>query len=204
MEITLGIIIVTVIVSYMAWNNDALMNKLIFWPKRMDSPNEYQRFVTHGFLHADGTHLFFNMLTLYFFGRIVEVYYAEMGKLFLYPVMYVSAIIVAGLPSYIKHKNDYYYRSLGASGAVAAVLFSTVFLAPWYTISVFFIPMPAIIFAVLYLAYSIYMSRRGGDNIGHDAHFFGAIYGFAFAWAFSPDHGAYFLEQLMHPVFNLR
>ena len=74
MEITLGIIIVTVIVSYMAWNNDALMNKLIFWPKRMDSPNEYQRFVTHGFLHADGTHLFFNMLTLYFFGRIVEVY----------------------------------------------------------------------------------------------------------------------------------
>jgi membrane associated rhomboid family serine protease len=201
-SITLVIIIVTVLASVSAWNNSDAMNKMIFWPKGMNDPKEYFRFVTHGFIHADWPHLIFNMLALYFFGKWVESFFYAIGKGAFFGIMYLSAIVVASIPAFIKHRNNHYYRSLGASGGVAAVLFSFVFLAPWQTMYIWFIPMPSIVFAVGYLAYSAYMSRKGIDNVGHDAHFYGAVYGFAFTWIFDPNHGALFLEQLMHPRFN--
>lgn len=204
MSLTLIIIIITAITSVMAFSNHQLLDKLIFYPAKMNGPGEYYRFITHGLIHADWIHLFFNMYVLYIFGTQVEyLYQGYIGKPYLYMVMYVLALIASSLPSFAKHRNNYYYSALGASGAVAAVLFTFVYYAPWSTLLIFgIIPMPAIIGAVLYLVYSAYMSRKGTDNIGHDAHFYGAVFGFIFSFLFDPSHGRVFLEQLLKPQFN--
>lgn len=206
MSITIIIIAITVIISLVAFSNEELLNKLIFYPARMSSPSEYYRFITGGLIHADFIHLFFNMYVLYIFGRNVEyVYTAYIGKPYLFAVMYVFALIAASLPSFAKHRNNYYYRALGASGAVAAVLFAFVYYAPWATLRFFgVIPIPAIIFAILYLVYSAYAARKGTDNIGHDAHFYGSVFGFVFTLLFDPTHGQVFIEQIMNPSFDLR
>lgn len=206
MSITIVIIAITVIVSLVAFSNDELLNKLIFYPARMNSPAEYYRFVTAGLIHADLIHLFFNMYVLYIFGNNVEyVYTAYIGKPYLFGVMYFFALIASSLPSFAKHRHDYYYRALGASGAVAAVLFSFVYYAPWSMLYFFgIIPIPAIIFAVIYLVYSAYAAKRGTDNIGHDAHFYGSVFGFLFTLLFDPTHGQVFIQQILSPEFNIR
>lgn len=181
------------------------MEKLLFYPARMNNnPSEYYRFITCGVVHADFMHLLFNMFVLYSFGQQVEyVYAAYIGKTFLFPTMYIFALIASGLPSFAKHKNNYYYRALGASGAVAAVLFSYVYYAPWSVLYLFgIVPIPAIIGAVAYLVYSAYAAKRGNDNIGHDAHFYGAVFGFVFTLIFDPTHGQIFIQQLLRPSFN--
>lgn len=202
MSFTLVIIIATALVSFAAFNNDDLRNKLILWPRRMDNPAEYYRFITSGFIHSDMTHLFFNMFTLYFFGRNAEYWFNVIGRPALYPLLYLVAIVAASIPSFLKHRNNPYYSALGASGGVSAILFCTVYIAPWTTIYVWFIPIPAIIAGVLYLVYSAYMAKQERDNIGHDAHFWGAVFGFVFTFIFDPTHGRFFLEQLMQPQFN--
>lgn len=202
MSITLAVIIITVLISLGAMNNGELMNKLILWPRRMDNPGEYYRFITSGFIHADYLHLFLNMFALYSFGNFIETYYAVLlGSPYMYIIMYLSGIIVSSLPSYMKHRNNSYYRSLGASGGVSAVLFAFVYFAPWTIIRIWFIPIPGIIAAVAYLGYSAYMDRKGTDNIGHDAHFWGAVYGFLFTIVFEPSHGGIFIDALLHPEF---
>jgi len=203
MSLTLIIIIVTVLISIAAFNNDDLYNRLILWPRRMDNPAEYYRLLTSGFIHADWPHLFFNMLTLYFFGREVEGAFAVIGQPLLFIVLYLAGIVVSSLPSFMKNRNNSYYRSLGASGGVAAVLFAFVYFAPWQQIYVWFIPIPGILAGVGYLIYSATMSRKGKGNINHDAHFWGAIFGFFFTLLVSPDHGLLFLNQLLHPTFSL-
>lgn len=202
MTYTLIIIIVTAIISYSAFNNDSLYNKLIMWPNRMNTPGEYYRLLTSGFIHADWAHLIFNMLTLFFFGQSVENAFAYYGmSKILFLVLYLAGIIVASLPSFMKHKNDSFYRSLGASGGVAAVLFSYIYFSPWQIIYVFFLPIPGIVAGVGYLIYAAYMSRKGRDAVNHDAHFYGALFGFVFTLLFAPDHGKMFLYQLLHPSF---
>ncbi|MCB0697939.1 MAG: rhomboid family intramembrane serine protease [Chitinophagaceae bacterium] len=204
MTITIIIIAITVLVSFSAFSNDELFNKLIFYPARMDNPSDYYRFITGGLIHADWIHLLFNMYVLYIFGRQVEgVYSVFLGKPMLYAVLYIFALVFSSLPSFAKHRHDYYYRALGASGAVAAVMFSYVYYSPWSVLYVWFIPMPSILFAIAYLVYSAYASRRGGDNVGHDAHFYGAIFGFLFTLIFEPTHGQIFIQQIIRPSFNL-
>ena len=203
MSFTLIIIVVTTLVSLAAFNNVSLNEQLILWPRRMQQPKEYYRLVTSGFIHADMIHLFFNMFTLYFFGRNVEMVYSLLGlPKFAFLILYLLGIVVASLPSFFKHRNNSYYRSLGASGGVAAVLFAFVYFAPWETIYLWFIPIPAIVAAIAYLVYSAYMSRKTGDNINHDAHFYGAVFGFVFTMIFDPSHGKLFIQQLMQPHFN--
>src|SRR5690606_35123072 len=163
MSYNLVLVIITVIVSLIAWRDPSLLSKLIFWPARMKAPDEYHRFVTHGFIHADYMHLFFNMFTLYFIGSFVEKIDGQLGNDLLYPLMYLMAIIAASVPSYVKNKNNVGYRSLGASGGVSAVLMSMVYFAPWQTIYVWFIPMYSILFALVYLAYTIYMAKKQSD-----------------------------------------
>jgi membrane associated rhomboid family serine protease len=139
------------------------------------------------------------MMTLYFFGPLSERFYAAtMGPL-AYPLFYLSAMVAAILPTYLRHRNDATYRSLGASGAVAAVLFTFVLLNPWATIYVFVVPCPAIIFGVLYLGYSAWADRQGHGNINHAAHLWGAVYGMAFAIVAEPRLPAAFLDRLMSP-----
>ena len=202
--ITIAIIAITCIISFTAFNSEKIINDLIFWPPMIKNKNQYYRFITSGFIHADIPHLAFNMITLYFFGRAMELFFiAKIGKLgFIF--FYLAGIIVSEIPSYIRHHNNYSYRSLGASGAVTAVLFSFILLAPWQTLYVFFLPLPAIVFALLYVGYTFYMDRRGGDNINHSAHLWGAVWGVVFTILMEPSVVPNFLEQLMHPSFNLR
>lgn len=205
MSITLIIIIVTAVVSIAAFSNADLLNKLILYPAQMRSPSEYHRFITSGFIHADWMHLLLNMYVLYIFGSYVEQLYASkaaIGQPYLYLVMYLLALVASSLPSFAKHKENYYYRALGASGAVAAVMFSFVYYNPWATLYFWFIPMPSIVFAIAYLGYSAYAAKKANDNVGHDAHFYGAVFGFVFTLIFDPTNGQIFLQQIMRPSFN--
>ena len=203
--ITISIIAITCLISIAGFSNPKIINELIFWPPAITNHRQYYRFVTCGFVHANFMHLAFNMFTLYFFGRIMELYY--MGRLglehYYFFILYIGALIISVLPTYFKQKNNYNYRSLGASGAVCAVLFAFVLLEPWQTIYVFVIPVPAIIYAVLFLVYSMYMSKKGGDYINHDAHFYGALFGVVFTLILRPHLFNDFLNQLSHPHFNI-
>ena len=203
-SITTIIIVLTSVISFRAFNNSRLMSALIFWPPAISMRNQYYRFITCGLIHADMLHLAFNMITLYLFGKALELYYVgDMGvEHYYYPVLNFTALIVANIPSYLKHRDDYNYRSLGASGAVCAVLFAFILLRPWAPIILFVIKMPAIIYALLFLGYSIYMSRRGGDNVNHDAHLWGALFGILFTIAVHPSVAVSFINELSQPRFN--
>lgn len=201
--ITYILIGITAITSFTAFSNIELLNKMIFYPYEIKRKNEWWKFISHGFVHADMQHLIFNMLTLYFFGRQIEVtFQALFGNEWMYPVFYLSALFFASLPSYLKHKDNASYRSLGASGAISAVLFATIIFDPWQILYLnFFIPIPALLFAVGYVIYSSYMSKKGNDNIGHDAHLYGALYGIVFPIVFKPQLISYLIEELKHPRF---
>ncbi|AHX12541.1 membrane protein [Dyella jiangningensis] len=199
--ITLAIIAITCIVSFMAFNNVRLMNDLILWPPAITRHREYHRLVTYGVVHADFNHLLFNMITLFFFGRSMEGFYTARLGMLGFALFYIVALVVSILPTYLKNRRNPNYRSLGASGAVSAVLFAYILLAPWSRIIVFVVPMPAIIYAVLYLAYSIYMDRRAQDNVNHSAHLWGAAFGVAFTLLLRPEVFSYFLSQLAQPRF---
>ena len=201
MVITVIIIFVTAVISVIALNNEDIFSKLKFNAYDVKHSNQWYRFFTYGFLHAGYLHLFINMLVLYSFGRIVEAYFQLYfpGKAsYYYILLYIGGLLLSVIPAFGKHKNDVFYNSVGASGAVAAVLFSSIILYPTGKIFFFFIPVgiPSPLFGVLYVAYEAYMSKRGGDNIGHDAHLWGAIFGLIFTIALKPDLVILFLQQL--------
>ena len=202
--ITLALIAVTVLVSWQAWERPQLLDRLILWPPAIDRQRQYDRLLTHGFIHADGMHLIFNMITLYSFGQIMEGYFSARITPIGYLLFYLSAVVVAILPTFMKHRHDASYRSLGASGAVSAVLFASILLDPWNGIYMFFIPIPipAFIFAGLYVWYSIWMDKRGGDNINHSAHLWGALYGMMFTLLQQPELAGQFLRRLVSPAFG--
>ncbi len=199
---TLALLAVTCAISFVAFNNAKVMNDFILWPPAVKRHGQYWRLVTHGFLHADGMHLLFNMITLFFFGPLIERFMGNYIGTVGFIAFYISAIVVAILPTYMKNANNPAYRSLGASGAVSAVLFAFVLLQPWQTIYIFFLPCPAILFGVIYIAYSIYMDRRGTDNINHSAHLWGAVYGMLFIVLMEPRVFGSFLGQLAQPTFG--
>jgi len=204
MTITLALLIITCIISITAFNNRKVINDLIFSPVDVQQRHQWYRFITCGLIHADFAHLAFNMITLYFFGRVMEQVYVEYFNLpkYTYLILYILALIVSEIPSYIKHRNNNEYRSLGASGAVAAIVFAFILIAPWATIYVFFIPVPAILYGVLFLVYSAYMSKKGEDNINHSAHLWGAVVGIVFTIIVQPTVVNIFIEKLLRPSFN--
>jgi len=187
-SITTIIIVVTCIVSFIAFSNARLKNDLLFWPAEIDDRGQYYRFLTYGFVHGDFLHLAFNMMSLYSFGAYVEKYLYTQSHLFghsapmMYISLYVLGLIVSTIPDYFYYKNYSSYRALGASGAVCAVIFSGIMLEPKLPISMLFIPVriPGYIFGVIFIAISIWLGKRGGDNIGHRAHISGAIFGILF------------------------
>lgn len=184
-NITLVIVVVTVIVSLIAFNNAKVMGDLIFDPVRVHANKQYYRFFTSGFIHADYAHLAFNMISLYMFGRYVEyqfdAVFGDKGRL-LYILMYFAALYVSLVPTYQKNKYNQYYLGLGASGAVSAVIFAGLLLAPTIGVSLYFIPIyiPGFIFGPLYLVISAVWEKRGQDNVNHSAHIWGALFGLAF------------------------
>jgi membrane associated rhomboid family serine protease len=192
LTITLIIIIITVIVSVSAFSNEKILNDLVFYPPAVTNNKQWYRFLTCGLVHADFMHLAFNMYALYVFGARSAIgspsvedefmrIFQEKGKL-IYLLMYVSALVVCLLPTYSKHKTDSSYRSLGASGAVSAVIFAYIILSPLNKLNLMFIPIgiPGFIFGFLYLFVSSLLDKRGGGNINHSAHIWGALYGIAF------------------------
>lgn len=183
--VTLIILLLTCVISFTAFSNEKLTNDLIFYPPAITNNNQWYRFITCGLIHADFMHLAFNMYTFYIFGNLVERTFVDIfdssGKA-LYTILYVSSLVACLLPTYFKHKNDGYYRSLGASGAVSAVIFAGIVLYPTMGLRIFPIPLdiPAFIFGPLYLIVSAYLAKKGHGNINHSAHIWGAIYGIVF------------------------
>ena len=199
MSSTLVIIAVTSIVSIMAFSNSRLLDQLILWPPAISRDKEYYRLLSYGLVHADPMHLFFNMFTLYFFGRVMEQLYNAVLGPFGFVIFYAGALVASILPTYLRNRGNSRYRSLGASGAVSATLFAFILLQPWAQILVFVIPMPAILFAVLYVVYEFWLERQGADNVNHNAHLWGAAYGVLFTIVMEPRVLGVFFSQLMHP-----
>ena len=197
---TVTLIIITVAVSLLSLSHQTVMNRLIFFFFFMQR-GQYDRFITHGFVHADATHLLFNMITLFFFGNIIESFYRQFFYDMGFVLFYLGGLIAAILPSYLKHRHDIHWASLGASGAVSAVLFAYILFQPWKLIFVFFIPVPAIIFAILYVAYSIWSGKQGNTNINHSAHLWGAAYGVIITILLEPKVLPQFLNQLTQIPF---
>lgn len=205
MSLTLIIIIITVAITLMANNNQELYTKLLFNPYQVTQRKEWHRLITHAFIHDRSNifHLIFNMYVLYSFGNAVEGFlaYSLGSKAILYYLfIYIGGILAATVPSLIKHKDNYGYNSVGASGAVSAVLFSAIAFMPLSGgIGILFIPfsIPPIVFGVLYIAYELYMDKRGGTNIAHDAHIGGALFGFLFTLLFIPGAFTNFVNQVV-------
>lgn len=202
MIVTLVAIAITCIVSFLAFNHAALMRRLILWPPAIQRDGEYFRLVTYGLVHADVAHLAFNMITLYFFGRVMEPLFVQRIGIAGYVGFYLGALVVSILPTYLRNRENPEYRSLGASGAVSAVLFAFILVQPWAMLYVFFVPMPAIIFAALYTGYSIYMDRAGKGNVNHGAHLWGAAYGVVFLLIMEPRVLSVFLQRIANPSFG--
>ena len=185
LDITTIIIIITALISIGGFSNQKIIDDLIFYPPAISQRNQWYRFITCGLIHADVGHLIFNMLSLYLFGRFVEEKFIEIfaqnGKL-IYLLMYVTSLVVCLLPTYFKNKDNYQYRSLGASGAVSAVVFAGLMIAPYVQVGFFLIPpiIPGFIFGPLYLLITAWLDKRGGGNINHSAHLWGALYGLLF------------------------
>lgn len=203
MEGILTIIItgVTVLVSYMAFKDPAMRMRFMMIPYNVSHLKEYKRIITHAFIHKDGMHLLINMFVFYQFGQLLETaLISENTSIFsyfpysdgtvgyvYYFMIYFGGAVFASLPSMIKHKDNPHYMSLGASGAVASILFALIVIAPTSEIALFFfIPLDFWVFGVLYLFYEWYMGKRGGTGIAHDAHFFGAVWGLIVMLTLSP------------------
>ena len=201
LSINLLIIAATCVISFIGFSNPRLIDRLILWPPAVTRGKEYRRLASCGLIHADVPHLAFNMITLYFFGRLIEQVYIPYIGVLGYLLFYVGGLIVSCLPSYLRHRDDSRYRSLGASGAVSAVLFAFILLRPWDLIFVFFVPVPAIVYGVLYLGYTIYMDRKRTDHINHSAHLWGAIYGVLFTILIEPRVLGAFFARLLQPEF---
>ncbi len=193
------IIAITIAVSFACFNNRQLFDKLALKPYRVIHAHEWYRVITHGFVHADWGHLFVNMFTFWSFGEYIEILFPQVGfgkGVFL--LLYFGGMVVASIPDLLRHRNDSWYTSIGASGAVSAVLFTSIFFNPWGKILFFAVlPIPGILFGFLYLAYCQYMARRGSDNINHNAHFYGAIYGFLLPGILNPVLFDLFFKHLI-------
>lgn len=195
----------TVLISVYAWSNPELMSTWILDPYRMDGrPGQWYRFLTSGFLHADWSHLLFNMFTFYSFGGVVLAYFSQLfgssTGILLFLLLYLGGIIVSDVPTFFRHRQDRSYRSLGASGGVSSVLFASVLFQPTSKIGMMFLPpqlaIPGFIWAILYVLYSYYMGRRRGDNINHDAHLYGAIFGVVLTLLLVPGIAGTFSQQI--------
>ncbi|WP_375578937.1 rhomboid family intramembrane serine protease [Marivirga tractuosa] len=199
MSTTLIIIIVTCIISIPTFSNRSRMYAWMFNPYQVVYRKQYYRMITSGFLHADYIHLAFNMITLYFFGDAVEYYFNQLtnyGTL-LYVGLYLTAIVISDIPSLIKHKENPNYNALGASGAVSAVVFSSILFNPMTDLCLYgILCLPGFIFGAIYVIYSYYKGKQQGDNVNHDAHLFGALYGVIITIAIWPGVIMRFIEQL--------
>ena len=202
MYITYVFIGVTVLVSWYGFNQTNVIRQLIMNPYLINTRGQYYRFISSGFIHRDFIHLLWNMISLYFFGSIVEqafkiIFGDGKGSLY-FIVLYLLGIIVSDIPTYFKHKNNPGYNALGASGGVASVIFVSIILLPLNKICLYFaLCVPGFILGIGYLIYSYYHGRKSTDNINHDAHLYGALFGLVFCIIMYPPSLKNFFLQIM-------
>ncbi|MFO7864555.1 MAG: rhomboid family intramembrane serine protease [Salinivirgaceae bacterium] len=199
----LFIIVITAVISVYAFQQSELMYRFNFSPYQIFKRKEYYRLVTHAVLHADWMHLIINMLVFYSFANVLTFffhhYFTFMPAGLLLLVFYVLAVVASSLVSLVKHKNNFAYQAVGASGGVSAVVFACIFFAPLEKVLFFgVLPIPGIFFGIGYLWYSWHMGKKNVDNVGHDAHFYGAIFGFLFPLILNPALFNVFIERLLN------
>ena len=204
MSITFILICVTVVISFYTFNKHELQGRLMMNPYHIKRNGQYYRFITSGFIHKDHVHLLWNMFSFYFFGTAVE---RDFGSLFghagtyYFIALYLTALIVSDIPTYLKEKNNTNYNSLGASGGVGSVIFVFIILQPLQSICLYFaFCMPGFVFGAGYMAYTYYQGRKSKDNINHDAHLYGALYGLLFCVVAYPGSLLAFYEQVKYWV----
>lgn len=201
MSVNTLLIAITAIVSFLSFNNRELFVKLEYNPWLAYHRKQWYRLLSHSLVHGDIMHLIINMFVLWGFGRVVEAWFGSlfgMKGLWFYFVLYLGGVLFASLPALKKHRDNPGYNAVGASGAVSAVLFAAIILQPLSKIYLFFIPIgiPAFIFGPLYLFYEVYMDKRQGDHIAHDAHYYGAIFGLLFPIILKPALLLNFFDQI--------
>ena len=200
MNLTLIIIIITSIISIRGFSNPAFLRGWIFTPYLAKEPSHFYRFLSSGFIHKDWMHLAFNMFTLFFLGNGVEQYFEYIfGSLgdFYFGLLYLTAIIVSSIPSFLKHKDHAHYHSLGASGGVSALVFCFILIDPVTKLCLFgLLCLPGFILGALYIIYSLSMARKQMDNVNHDAHLWGALYGLIFIIILRPAIIVRFIDQI--------
>ncbi len=191
---------VTALVSMAAWQRDSWMAAMMMSPSRIARHGEYWRFLSSGFIHADFTHLFFNLFSFYFFGSQLEYIFSVIFPGYgpwVFLVFYLLGIIVADLPTFFKQKDNHYFNSLGASGAVSATIFAGIMFFPTEKIYLFgIVGIPGIIYAGLFTWYSIEMERRGRDFVNHSAHLYGGLFGVVFVTLTYPQVWISFVQQI--------
>ena len=199
---TLVIIGITVLISIAAFRNDDLFYKYRFNAYQITKRKQWYRIFTYGFLHADWEHLIVNMIVLFSFGLSLEKHFSEVfhsSGVWYFTLLYFSSIIISTLYDLRKHREHYHYNAVGASGATSAIVFAAIFFAPHERLYLFFaVPIRGFIFALAYLFYSYYMSRKNIDNIGHSAHFYGALFGFLFPIIIKPELFSVFLHEILN------
>lgn len=199
---TLVIVIITGFISYKGFSDRAFFEKYKHHPYSEANGKEWIRLLSSGFLHGDWGHLIMNIYVLMMFGNTVEAYFGMLfGKVpgtLMYVLMYLTCIIAADLPTFFKHKDNPSYAAIGASGAISGVVFISILFQPMSGIGIIFIPIfiPAFIFGILYLVYSSWAAKKGGGRIGHDAHFYGALYGMLFIILFHHEIVPRFFQQI--------
>ncbi|MGQ1890285.1 rhomboid family intramembrane serine protease [Thermophagus sp. OGC60D27] len=201
LNINLIIIIVVSLISIAGFSRPVIVDRLRFNAWQIINRNEYYRMLSYGLVHGSWMHLLINMFVLYSFGEAVLYYFKAAfvtGAAIRYLILFVSALGISTLATLIKEKDNPHYNAVGASGAVSAVVFSSILFAPYNPILFFgIIPVPGIIFGVLYLIYSKSMAGKNLDNIGHDAHYYGALYGLIFPILYEPSLAIHFFNRLM-------
>lgn len=200
MQITYALMALIGIVTYYAWQKPLVHQRLMLNPYTVFHQKQYDRLITSGFVHNNGMHLFLNLFTLYFFGGAIEkiffIYFGELGNVY-YIGLFLSAILVANLPTFLKHKDHPNYNSLGASGGVSALVLAFILFDPLRDLCLYAVLcLPGYILGAVFIGYSIIMGKRGQDNINHDAHLFGALYGVLFIIVLRPSTLQSFIQTL--------
>ena len=198
---TLAIMTITALISYCCFSRPDLVNKLALWPYRMVRYNEWQRLITHMFVHSGWTHLLVNMFVFYSFAEALQYYldYAPGGRYWQTIMLYFGGGVASALISTVRRKNDAYYLSIGASAGVSSLIFASICFQPWAPIYFFgVLPIPGIALSVAYLVYSYHMSKQAGQNIDHMAHFYGAIFGLVYPMITMRGAFTNFISSLIH------
>lgn len=198
---TLVLIVITVLTSYWGFKDASLLDRWMFTPYIIKNKSQYDRFVLSGFIHEDGMHLLFNMFTFYFFGGAVEQFLVyRLGAIIgtiVFILFYLATIVIADIPTFLKHQKNSHYRALGASGGVAATVFASIILMPLSDICLFgIICLPGFAIGILFLIYSVFQAKKGDDGVNHDAHLYGALIGIAFILIISPSSAIDFVNEV--------